>query len=82
MVVVEASGTAARRLERRPRPAQGDSAPTSRPASSPSLADAAGADAARPAVEGEDTDHVLEAIFKALGVALADAHAAVTPTEG
>ena len=24
-------------------------------------------------IEGEDTDHVLEAIFKALGVALADA---------
>ncbi len=38
-----------------------------------SLADAAGLTLHVRLIEGESTDHVLEAIFKALGVALADA---------
>ena len=43
------------------------------------LADAAGLTVHVRLIEGEDTDHVLEAIFKALGVALA---CAATPQRG
>jgi imidazoleglycerol-phosphate dehydratase len=43
------------------------------------LADAAGLTVHVRLIEGEDTDHVLEAIFKALGVALARA---TTPQRG
>ncbi len=43
------------------------------------LADAAGLTVHVRLIEGEDTDHVLEAIFKALGVALA---CAATPQKG
>ena len=42
------------------------------------LADAAGLTLHVRLIEGEDTDHVLEAIFKALGVALAHAAAPTT----
>ena len=72
MVVVEASGQPARRVERRPHRRRRSSAPISRHGSS-------ARSPTRPAltlhvrlIEGENTDHVLEAIFKALGVALAE----------
>ena len=73
-VVLEVVGRAARRLERRShggadrRPRDGCRSPLPRASRR-----GCGADVARPPPNGTDTQHVLEAIFKALGVALAQA---------
>ena len=69
MVVVEASGRPLLALERRPHGRRAASAAISPRASSRALAETAGLTLHVRLIEGEDTDHVLEAIFKSLGCA-------------